>query len=319
MEYKGEGGLLVGEPINRRIYFFKTSVHHPDKTVANQFDVKEICKQIDQFAFSTGERYMNTRNGEISVWPDYRHSERVKLKIGTVRRSGLPHTEEEGKIEPLDLRDTQGLVEQTHVVFFPHGIVGAEFNFYGPRVSSLAAYINKRCFSRGKNVNFNMLINSDANQQLKEVGDIRLIQVRMKREYLDLLNEASPSLRDSLRMMSEQLDAPILEFGLRNEARSEKALGVKAFDFVRRLVGHKQFREGVDVLKIRGYHNTNERVEEFDLLKDFLVSRKSIVAQDGRHRTVNSSSMYGAIEEAYNELEDYLLDAAGLEVVRGGK
>jgi len=43
----------------------------------------------------------------------------------------------------LNVQTFEGLVEPVHVVFFRGGLVGVEFNFYGPRPSRLGYYLQK--------------------------------------------------------------------------------------------------------------------------------------------------------------------------------
>ena len=58
-----------------------------------------------------------------------------------IRRTGLPQLEQAGTVSDLKIADNAGLVEAVHVVFFPDNIVGADFNFYGPRLSRLGYYL----------------------------------------------------------------------------------------------------------------------------------------------------------------------------------
>lgn len=65
-----------------------------------------------------------------------------------IRRSGLPQVEELGNLLPLDIAETQGIADQTHVQLFsrdiqgvPSTIAGAVYNYYGPRVPRLGYYL----------------------------------------------------------------------------------------------------------------------------------------------------------------------------------
>ena len=58
------------------------------------------------------------------------------------RKDGLPMLAEQIDLQPFDLQAGQQLAEMTHVVFFDNHIVGAEYNHYGPRVTSLASYLS---------------------------------------------------------------------------------------------------------------------------------------------------------------------------------
>jgi hypothetical protein len=63
---------------------------------------------------------------------------------------------------------------------------------------------------------------------------------------------------------------------------------------------------------VRGLDRDTDKVEELDLLSDDLVVKKKVVLQDSRFRSVETQSAFAAIEEAYSELKDDLLKAAGV-------
>ena len=49
-----------------------------------------------------------------------------------------------GKRKALRIDPASGLSEVCHVVWFPGNYIGAEFNFYGPRISSLHSYLSSK-------------------------------------------------------------------------------------------------------------------------------------------------------------------------------
>src|SRR5205823_14209902 len=127
---------------------------------------------------NTGDRYQELDDNEATcVWPESAGG-RVALTIGGVRRSGLPWLEDAGNVLPLSIGDRQGLVEQTHMVFFDDGIIGAEFNFYGPRPKRLIGFLREKCPDVPP-FQLDMLLNFDAAEQVKNLEDIRLIQLRV--------------------------------------------------------------------------------------------------------------------------------------------
>ena len=113
----------------------------------------------------------------------------TRLRMGLIRRSGLPRVEDAGRVLPLAIASTQGLVEQTHLVFFDKGIVGGEFNFYGPRPSRLADYLEQKVphFPR---ISLDILLNRDSTEQLAHLRDVRLIDLRLRKDYVDVLADA---------------------------------------------------------------------------------------------------------------------------------
>src|SRR5207237_6553911 len=106
-----------------------------------EFDIEAAARDIGRLRFTPGARYMERPDGHLmAVWTMSIPGQ-TRLCIGLIRRSGLPRVEQAGEVSPLTITPDQGLVEQTHLVFFARGVVGAEFNFYGPRPSRLADYL----------------------------------------------------------------------------------------------------------------------------------------------------------------------------------
>jgi hypothetical protein len=217
-----------------------------------------------------------------------------------------------GDISPLRLQPEQGLLEQTHAVFFPNNIVGVEFNFYGPRLSRLAWYLREKFEGELPPVRFDMLLREDVQEHLAHLSDIRLLQLRLHRDYFDLLEEADQSLASAFRAAGEASDATTVEIVLRHRRYSRESLADRVVNVVRALAGQPRTREGAEVFKVRALNNRTQRVETFDLLKDQLVSSRQVVRHGERERAVNSENMFQAIEAAYNELRESLERAAGV-------
>ncbi len=160
----GEWGLnAVASPkVRRQIRFYRLDVE-PDETGHPQsVDFREVLKKIGRLQFRLGERYLDLSGGQIlCVWPEKEQlkSKPPRLRLGTVRQQDLPQLEDHGRISPLRLQSQQGIVEQTHVVFFDDGIVGVEFNFHGPRINRLGRYLYVRFPHDLPKINFDIILN----------------------------------------------------------------------------------------------------------------------------------------------------------------
>jgi hypothetical protein len=297
--------------VARKVFFYRIRTRPTDDGDVPIFQPRDAADCITALTFDTGDRYQDLgESGIYCVWPNSR-GEFVRMTIGVVRRSGLPSLEALGDVTPLELAEEQGLLEQTHVVFFPDGVVGAEFNFYGPRVSRLATYIADKCADVPL-IRFDMLLNQDAEEQLANLEDIRLVELRLRRSDIALLEDADEDLAAALEATAERVDAPVVDITLRPEPHSRRPLGQGAFDLVRRLVGEPTTRERFEKFQVRGLDNRTEKPEAFDLLQDRLMSTRRVIRQDTRYRAVNSDDMYREIESAYRELRDSLERAAGI-------
>src|SRR5439155_16496101 len=126
---------------------------------------------------------------------------------------------------------------------------------------------------------------------VKNLEDIRLIQLRVNRSGLDLFSQGDESLPASLRATADNLGGTYVELVLRPELHSKGTLGQRALDWVRGLAGDQRTKEGADVFKVRGLDRRTSQVELVDLLKDQLVSTRTVAQQDRRHRGVDAWSM----------------------------
>ena len=195
--------------IERKVYFYRLiagiSVPRPI------FDPSLAVQLVDQLNFSDGKRYLEIENGNVlCAWP-VQTTGNVKLRLGIVRRSGLPDVEEGGNITPLGILDQQGLVEMVHIVFFPNNIVGAEFNFFGPRISRLPGYFRVKCGDHLPPIKFAMLLRQDAQAQLANVQAIRIAQIRLHRAHYDLVRQADENIFQVFRACEDAAGAENVE------------------------------------------------------------------------------------------------------------
>lgn len=52
--------------------------------------------------------------------------------------------EQAGALSDLRIPTHAGLAETIHIVVFPDNIVGADFNFFGPRLSRFSRYLKEK-------------------------------------------------------------------------------------------------------------------------------------------------------------------------------
>lgn len=310
------GALMAGRTIQRRIYFFRTRVSPKEDGTIPKFPVAALGSAIGGLKFldnfSPASRYMqDDEDGQLTcIWPVAGKTLATRFTIGTVRRIGLPSLERMGKIKPMRARKGVGVLEQTHVVFFQSGIVGAEFNFFGPRLSRLSQYIHEK-LPRWPRVKFDPLLNHDAVTKLNELGSVRLVRLRMRRSDLALASQANKSLHDSLEATADKLGASVVEIMFQAEPlKRDSSLKQAVKTLLKNIVGRPTLLSQADLLRARGTNSETDKVEWFDFLKDKFVYSRQVSSLGGR--AVNSNSMYQAIERAYDEHKHELADAAGV-------
>jgi hypothetical protein len=196
-------------------------------------------------------------------------------------------------------------VEVVHIRFFPKNIVGAVFNFYGPRPGRLAKYL--RATVPGAcppDTTVDALVHPDILSRLDNLRDLRLLQLHVRASYMDRLRQAQTTLGNALRGTLSVADAESVEIVLRSNPRSG-GLGKELLRFVRKLARRSDLKTGVKKLKVRGKLESG-RIELVDVLSDDLLVRRRLPLARDRGRALNDRAAYDAIAAAHQELRQDL-------------
>jgi hypothetical protein len=278
------------------------------------FDPTSVLQCINALPFTVDGRYWDSGEGHVTCcWVD-QEIPLSRLRLGNIRRSGLPQLEQDGTISPLSIPATSGLVEQVHVVFFPNQIVGSEFNFYGPRISRLGHYFAAKAKGLCPPLRFEPLLRQDVAEQLNRFQDIRLLQLKIRASYADILAQADEDLGNAFKAAARAGGAEELEIILKPPAYSRGRLSDRLLSAVKHLVRREDLRSEVSRFVVKGLNTATEQVDLVDVLSDLLIAKKQVsLLEDNRSRALNPMSAYNAIEEAYSELKDRLSVAAGVD------
>ena len=294
---------MAGNNIRRRIYFYRLICKKNNANVAPS----TIFSHINTLSFTGAGRYLNLPEGRsLSMYIDTA-SIPIKIKMGTIRREGLPLVEHSGTTSPLVLPRDAGLYEPVHIMIFENNIMGFESNFYGPRPGVLTFYLPAKASSLVETVEVRALIRKDILNALSRIGEIKLFEMSVQRDMHQHLARLDGSLAKAFEEMKEFTDADTLEISLKTKPYAREGISISFFNNVQRLVDwlHQPgVKEGINQLKITGIDRETRGKIEFDLLQQYLISKKQMMLQDEVHRAVNSDSAYNAIIEAYRESRD---------------
>ena len=311
------GSQAPARTVERRIIFYRLDAGTDDGCRPLPFDIRPALTWLGTLPFTTDGRYLAEDDGNHTCcWPD--HAAKAvpdacpRLRFGSIRRSGFPQVEQGGALSQLDLSPDAGLAEQVHVIFFPQAIVGAEFNFYGPRVTRLAAYLRAKVPNLPERLEFQPLLRPDVAAQLEHLRDVRLLRLRIHASYAARVAEADRSLGAAFRAAQRAGGGEEIEIVIRPRAYSRGTLAGRLLGVVRRLVALPDLRTEVAHFSIKGLNGQTNEVDVVDLLSDQLATRAQILCQERQTRALNSASAYAAIERAYAELRPQLLLAAGV-------
>jgi hypothetical protein len=300
------------DTIERRIHFYRVRTKNDTDGKPALFDPTATLKAIAALPFSPEGRYQVNKFGDALVcWPES-FTAPHRVIYGKSRRYNLPLEELAGKRKALAIDPAGGLSEVCHLIWFPDNYLGAEFNFYGPRVSSLHTYLSVKAKPPYSAEGLDLLIKKDALEELKRLDELRVFTTKVQRSHTDLFTQANKSLADSLAAQMDAIKADEIELTLKVRRKTKHPLDTSFFKGIRRLAARADLHERVDKLLVKGPSQLTGKLEEVDVLKDELVVTKSILRVDPRSRAVNAESAFEQIEAAYEQLKDLLPLAASI-------
>jgi len=291
-------GLTMPLTIERKIYFYKLEAKKDDQDVA----FGPIFEFLNTLPFTEQGRYLLTDDENFrAIYIDSIGSP-IRARIGTKRRNDLPMIEVNGTTHDLTMPEGGGLLEPSHFVIFPDNVIGCEFNFYGPRPVSIRKYLLEKAEDYIDEVIFTPIIRHDLNLLLSRMGEVRVFSFKAHRGMRDLIEEMNTSLANAFSALRDTSDAKYIEIVLRNNSHSRDPISLPLVSNLAHWLGDSSVRAGLEELKIHAFDESACEFRDFDLLKEYIHSVKTVVKHDDIHKSINSDSMYTAIISAYNEL-----------------
>lgn len=290
----------------RKVYFYRVDAGLTTGGKPKRLDATPILDSISALPYNASGRYWLQPDGNVlCAWvdPKQRHP---RMRLATVRRSGLPLLEEAGSLSPLGVAAAAGLYEPIHVMFFPSNVVGVEFNFYGPRPSRIPSYLMRTAGHACPTFSLDALIRQDVMEQLKRLKRLRVLDLKVRASYASAVAEADADLGAALDAAARVGQSEVVHLVLQPAPHRRNWLTEKALAAVRNLAARPDLRENALGFSVRGLDEEHDRIEEIDVLKDELVVTKKVVRLDDRSRAVDDAAAYAAIEEAYTELKTEL-------------
>jgi hypothetical protein len=298
----------------RSIYFYRADAGLLTSGKPVALDLKPVLERVGDLACADGQRYLAQDDGNVlCAWVDSIDHQRMRL--ATIRRSGLPLIEQGGNLNGLDLTADQGLYEPIHVQIFENNIIGVEFNFYGPRPSRLSSYLRR---VTGNNLcptfTLNPLLRQDVVAQLNRLQAIRVLELAIRPSYASTVRQADRDLGSAFQAASRVGTPQLVTLRLSPEPHGRNWLGQRVLTAARTLAGRGDMRENTKTFKVNGLDEQTARIEEVDVLRDQLVASKRIVRLDVRSRAVEDGAAYTAISQAYADLKSELEQAASAQL-----
>jgi hypothetical protein len=303
--------------VERRIHFYRADTGHDETGLPIPLDLQGDLRAVHAMAYGPrdqGGRYLTQADGEdLTLWVDDHTPGAQRVRFARLRRNGLPQTESGGTLTPLVLGAGEALSEVVHLVLFPDNIIGAEFNFYGPRPTRWPGYLQRVCGPSATPFRLEQILRQDVLALLQRQEALRMVDLRVRRSYAQTLAEADGSLGAALAAAAAVGDAETVGIVLQADShRRTDRLARQVLTGVRRLARRNDIRENATRFQVKGV-GPEGRVEPLDLLADALVTVRRVPRTSANSRVVESGAAYEAVIDAHREAREAgLLDGAGV-------
>lgn len=297
--------------IKRKIYFYKAEAHNIENDQIGSFDLlKASFNAISQMPYDEDGRYQKVSSyKDVSCEVISFTNSMIKGKIGYRRTGDLPLKELRGKVSPVGLVDGESLFEPTHFIFFNTGILGVEYNHFGPRTGTLKNYILEKCDDIDKFL-VHFLLKNDVSGIVTSISDVYEVDIVAYADNLDSFAELDTSLHRGLKAMRRSMpQSQKIKFQVSRNANSKNGMDVRWLSKLPTWLGKPQNHQVVERLRIRAVVDGDSKAKTHDLLEDKFVRETTIIKQDQNTLAVDTSNMLNEITRAYNELRGDLLHA----------
>jgi hypothetical protein len=294
----------------KKVYFFRVDVGKTDEGKLAQFDPKPVLKALSKLSFKDGERYVDNGDGNSTcAWVDNATSE-PRMRLAIIRKTELPQYEVGGELDDLELPENGGLAEPMHMVFFPNNVVGAEFNFYGPRATRLPWYLKRALPEEAKTIGrIEFLTRQDVLGQLAQFETIRTVSLTARPAYATTLETEIGDLAAALEAAANIGGSETISLSL-SVGRSRTGKLQNLLSGIKSLVKKKKIPiELVSKFDVSGLNAETGRVESIDLLQDYLVAEERMLKVDAKMRALDRESVYGGIRAAHARLKSEIASA----------
>ncbi len=300
--------------VQRSLYYYEFTWKVYDSTTEEYCPVKRKDERFKNFLEkfkvkkkkTIDKKYILSTEKEDNIFiiTDDVTDESISFRIVLCKTNALPLIENGGNLEDLEtyIDEKKNIAEITHCIYFrDSGIVGAEFNFSGARVSVLNWYLPRVLYMDGDVKNFYMVkftpkINNDAYEKLAENETLTLFEIHFKPDsdaYRNILAYKS-LFRGAVQSVP---DAEVIEVAVkRRKTKKNSYTGIDEILSIEQIKAlTKNHRD--DIKKL--YVSQGSYSDGIDLLSDKLVTKVDIVRT--KKRTIDSEDTYKKIKAFYQE------------------
>jgi len=190
----------------------------------------------------------------------------------------------------------------------------ADYNFYGPRATTLSTYFALKAKGMGQRIRLAQLIRGEAVEDLRKLDGITVAEFKFHESAMRLVEKADASLAAAFRATIEATGADELELILRRKRGKggiTRYLSGDVFKGIRQLAKYRETYQEFERLVTVGVSRETAQRAEVDVLDDQLILKRKMIRIHKRSRAVQSDSAFREIESAFADVLPRL-DTAGM-------
>lgn len=290
--------------ISRNIYFYRLNAGFKNSGAPISVDLPMIFEHIDQIPFDNPKRYLPFDGRNICCWVVEKNYP-IHIILGNIRTDTFPLLVNKGKFTPLDIVDGSEMAENIHIVIFEDYTLGFEYNTFGPRITSLADYINSKAHDVNKQIiTMEPLIQRDQISRLVQLKTINSFTIRVKPGIVQVDRFMDLPILKVLEACQSGSGADSIEITF----KASKKVGVYLSpDLLQSAVGIAKNIESdvmVEKLQLKGVNSNTLEEMSVNLLNTKFMSKKQILRLDSNCKAVDPNDAFQKIEQAYNDFGD---------------
>lgn len=294
----------AAKTVERRIYFYKYRQLAKGKPLPTPQDIVNVLK-------SRPIESMNLTDGRKFFGEDVSNTNEIRLRFTESSRFGLGKLEENLKLLPLPLTTNQNVAESIHLQFFGDSVVGAEYNFRGPRVSQLEYYLSERYPELGR-LKFSPCINRELQEKIQKSRGVNLLKLRVTSSNVGVLERLDEDLGLLARNTMEQTFAREVTLKLMNRSLKDDKFTKWAMNVVGKLMGDPDAQAHFATTRV--HTKKDKQTDKFMIFEDKLQFIAQIILVNPNERSVDTEDVFLKINEGYLELQNDLKKAHVIDV-----
>lgn len=293
-------------PIERQVYFYQIADIHDlwHNSTLPKFSPSLLAHDLAALAGDVLYHRM-TDEYDLCLLSDGGSA----FRFGRARHTDMSRVVVNGRVKPLTLGLGERLFDCIHLVFFPGGVVGAEFNLLGPKMTDLTSYLESKLTSCTP-VAFERLVYRDVLERLGHLREIKLIEMRIDAAHSEVLAPFGEGWIDTTRWMNQELGVGSVELALRAGSTAHRPLGERALSAIRDMFTNEKLRDSTDKFRIHAVPDGSDMTITIDLLDDKLMTPVEIPRAVYQNPDRYKEFIYAKIRNAYSSLRQDIMQAA---------